>query len=319
MPDMTGSNFGRRVAAGDVPGLAPHREPVAESNRPSSISERRPSLRIANSSLIVIRAIIEGVWGSLAVGEDGRARLIDYPWSAAVVEGLVQQNLDLAIYNSLHGRQALMELPGGENVCEVGVVGHSMGGRNFAILTSAGSKWADMSVAEFAREFEGGFVLVGGNSDRYANLLDVLSGAGVGDLSDRGVTLIESPDADLEMLQSLPESVMVAGQNRRYQATLTDDVVELAGYETIDPEVRERIRKRSANSLYAHRSVVPDDEAAAAMLRRVQMTFQQSWNDRFDRLASRIASVCDVGTVAEPERVNLVHRILFETYRIGEP
>ena len=162
---------------------------------------------------------------------------------------------------------------------------------------------------------------LGVRTDR-ARCFSLVTGLSLDDLRKRGVTVINAAEPGLDILDSDPESLVVGGQNVRFEARLQGTAQEIGGFSHLPGEVRAALRKSSSNVL------VMRTEAAQQLglgVSRFGQTLRGKaaacWADEVQtaRVVQVLVATCDFHVARRADRELIARHILYETYRAGEP
>ena len=239
-------------------------------------------------------------------------------WGDSVVLELSTGRLSAAVYNSLRGNQLISEQ--NLDAINTGVIGHSMGGRNFCILANSRGKWNGVSLSALAATFNSAPVIVGRYTDRFSNILDVLGIATEGELLSRGIEVVDIPDASPAILSGMKDAIMVCGQNRRLEVQGREEIVELQGFANLPSQVKERIRSRSANALFVSNNLLHKiDISGEELFRTLMGNFNRSWLQAHEDHIALVSHGSEFDFLSFDERLKAVRSILYETYRFGSP
>jgi hypothetical protein len=277
-------------------------------------------LVVASSRLVVVRAVTSS-WGI----EDDVAtagweiKHVEMPWSDMVMTELTLGSLDLAVYNLMRGEEYL-EQNAVTSVHFGGIVGHSMGGRSFYVLAHRQGRWANLKLQEMRDCVEDTTVVVGKYGDRCQNLLDVLGISRLSDLEERRIKLVDIPDAPCSVLAGMRDSLLVCGQNRRFEARENLDLFELPGFEYLPETTKEAIRKRSANALFvSDKALGVLGGAPKSLSQRVLANMASRWAANYDGLLEIVAAEGEFDSLGDSARREATATIVYETYRFGAP
>ncbi|MFF4601866.1 DUF4145 domain-containing protein [Streptomyces sp. NPDC001339] len=290
----------------------------------TSVQHTTSTTRLADSSLIVIKALLLGCgFDQLLTQHNHRLVQVQLPWSDHLVRDVSRRLLDLAIYNEQRVRRLLAEDDIRAQVVPLGRVGYSMGGRNFYLLAARGGRWGDVTAAEFLANPSGAQIAVPKLSDMFDNILAAFSTDEAG-LREMGVSILDVPHhLGLELFHLNRDVLAVGGQNLRMHARDNDAYFELLNSEMLPARAQAKLRSAAANVLVANRSWLTETGADPTELHRELMrTFHDlgSERTRFEELVRDLvahASFPHETDLAGRER--LVRHVLFESYRLGEP
>lgn len=311
-PEMP-TNFGPRNAS-------QHAETPPSGTVPVNPARPETSLdfTIATSRLVVVRAITaalrrrsEGLHSALMPS------FVEMSWGDGLIDAVSDGSLDMCIYNEPRGLERMKSV---SSVRHAGTLGYSMAGKNFAVLTSRTSRWANYRISDLRHVFENATVIVGRATDRFSNLLDVLGLPGDNGLQDRNITVIDTADSPCTLLKSMPDAIMIAGQNRRFESMRDPGLVELGGFDDIDDETRSRLRSRSANALFINDGFELKFGILAEDI-RLELWSQVAlqWSFEPEALLRVIADESEFDDLSISERLDATAEIIFATYRFGAP
>lgn len=310
------SNFGPRNVENEK-SIASWR--YVDSLKPKGNFANLEHVTIASSRLVVVRAFLiasQIVETLLEYGLD--ASFEEMNWGDSVVLELSKGRLSAAVYNSLRGNHLISERH--LDAINTGVIGHSMGGRNFCILAHSHGKWNGVLLSELADNFNSAPLIVGRNTDRFSNILDVLGISSEGELPSRGIEVVDIPDASPAILSGMKDAIMVCGQNRRFEVEDREEILELQGFANLPPQVKERIRSRSANSLFVSESLLNKvDLSGEELFRTLMGNFNKSWLEAHEDHLALVSHGSEFDFLSLDERLKAVRSILYETYRFGSP
>lgn len=291
----------------------------------SSARSGRGTTRIADSTLIVVKALLLGCRFEQQLAQrNHRVTHLQLPWSDSLVSDVAQGLLDLAIYNEQRLRRILeADEATMSRVVTVGRVGYSMGGRNFYLLAARAGRWGKVTGPEFLANPAGAQIAVPKQSDMFHNILTAFSTDEAG-LSARGVTILDVPHhLGLELFHLNRDVLAVGGQNLRMHARDDDAYFELLDSEMLAPDARTRLRAAAANVLIANADWLAELQVGAAELHRELMrSFHDVASDegRYEDLVQDLVRHATFPHESStPSRERLVRHVLFESYRLGEP
>lgn len=273
---------------------------------------------MATSRLVVVRAVTAALRRSASSpGASLSPTFVELPWGDALIDSVADGSLAMCIYNESRGLERIGAVG---SVTHAGTLGYSMGGRNFAVVASRHGRWAGCEMRDLSERFADASVIVGRSTDRFSNLLDVLGLPDEASLRDRNITVIDVADSPCTMLLSMPDAIMVAGQNRRIEARQSPDLVELDGFDDLGRETRSRIRSRSANALFVADRLPSELGMTPEQIRLVlwsQVSLQ--WASEADTLLHVIADESEFDGLSMAARLEAAEEIVFATYRFGTP
>lgn len=293
------------------------RDQPQPTGRSGSRSVGQPTWRLADSDLVVVKAVLLA-WGldkELArLGQD--VSFVHVPWGAEILKTLDSGAIDVAIYNHMEAKQYVAET----SECSVeilGGIGHSMGGKNFYVLAHKDGCWRSRTASDLVSNPAGASFLVPEKSDMHRNLLFVLDLA-EDDLSGLGITVIHARSGPLELAGTVPDVLLVGGQNLRFEALESGDYRELLTHDDLPEHKRERLLEHSENVLLANARSLERFEAIGMhdIWATSVETFHHRWgtHDQFDVLFEELC--LHTGLTSKPD---VVRKILFDTYRLGRP
>lgn len=307
------SNFGPRNT---------HRSAPSRAEVSPRITDPRPTpsfdqMVAASSRLVVVRAFTSALpLVRLRHLNLERVCLEELPWGDGLVERLGDGTLDLVLYNELRGR-ALSESY--ESVHCLGIVGYSMGGRNFCMLTNVDSRWATSTLADLREGICDATLVVGRSTDRFQNALDVL-GLTEADLDRRRIAVLDIPDAPCSLLESMPDALMVCGQNRRFEVRQHRRLKEVDGFGDVPEDVKALVRRRSANALFVSSRLM---DASGVTEKELLLDFARgvsdAWASHYEILLDLVAREAEFDSLDMVERREAAQQIIFDTYRFGAP
>ncbi|MFD3656394.1 DUF4145 domain-containing protein [Streptomyces sp. NPDC058620] len=291
----------------------------------AAVQHRAGTTRLADSTLIVVKALLLGCGFEQALAQrNHRVVSVQRPWSDHLVKDVAERGLDLAIYNE----QRLTRMTEGDEelrsqVVSVGRVGHSMGGRNFYLLAARGGRWGDTTAVEFLRNPAGAEIAVPRHSDMFANILAAFSTDEAG-LHERGIRILDVPHhLGLELFHLNRDVLAVGGQNLRMHARDEDDYFELLNSDMLPQSAQAQLRSAAANVLIANRVWLAEMRMQPAELHRELMRrFHDMGSDeeRFEELVHDLITQASFPhQSSQHSRERLVRHVLFESYRLGDP
>jgi hypothetical protein len=313
------SNFGPRNAdrenQSEVDAAAAVK--VHEWTTPRSSTLQRAT--IASSRLVVVRAFL--------IASQIKARLAQYgvdvsfeerSWSDSIITDIARGHLMAAVYNKQRGDKNIESEA--LDVLNIGLIGHSMGGRNFCALVHSEGRWCNTAISDLAGSFESAPVIVGRNTDRFTNVLEVFGVENENGLTRRGITVVDIADASPEILAGMKDALMVCGQNRRLEARSHSGVVELQGFADLPQAIKVGIRNRSANSLFVSPALLESIHVSGeALFGELTSAFDRSWRESYEDCLELVSHESEFESLEPDERTSAVSLILFETYRVGLP
>jgi hypothetical protein len=281
--------------------------------------------RVADSTLIVVKAVLMG-WRMEQVLSRYACDVsyIQLPWDDELIRQVAEGLLEAAVYNE----QRVIELIKSsqyinDHVTLAGRFGHSMGGRNFYLLASRNGRWGTFNAKQFLKNPGGALVAVPRDSDMFANLLVALD-IEASDLPRIGVQILDVPHhLGLELFHLNNDVLVVGGQNLRVQASLSPTYFELLNADMLSAQQQKRLWKSSANALIMNdRWLSSIGGNASDLHRELLRNFYWTWTDdtKYDEGVGTLARRASFPLNSRPEdRQRLVKRVLYETYRFGEP
>lgn len=308
-----GTNFGPRNARLE----STPKPPAHGSGRAVPDVAQAGTLTAASSRLVVARAFTTALpFARMRHVSFERVLLEELPWSDDLLQRIDNGTLDLAVYNHLRGIALADQYP---NVHLLGPIGYSMGGRNFCMLTNQRGKWAESSLTDLRQHLRDAVLVVGRNTDRFHNLLDILD-LNARELSDRGITILDIADAPCSMLDSMPDALVVCGQNRRFEARLHHDLLEVSGFRDLPQDAKAAIRRRSANSLLVSTRIMESVSVSASeLVLDIVGGVAEVWNSSYDSLLDIVARESEFDSLDPDQRRDAAKQIIFDTYRFGSP
>ncbi len=273
--------------------------------------------RIVDSDLVVVKAILLG-WGLEDILQTAgySHRYVHLPWGNQILATLDSGRVDFAIYNHMETQTYLRDNPS-STIRVLGSFGHSMGGKNFYILTHCHGRWADVSGEDFLRSPAGATFLVPKHSDMYHNLLSVLE-LEEDALRKWDIHVIHAPTTTIELAGHDRDSLLVGGQNLRFEALASRNYTELVSFDTLRDVHRGRLRAASENALLSRVDVV--EGLSAAGITDLWSATRNQFNDRWGSVEHFDALLEDLCLhTGFTERPALARHILYETYRFGSP
>ncbi len=306
----------------DHPALRKYQHEIGELTRQRDAAShthtgpaRKPRIRIVDSNLVVIKAVLLG-WGldDLLVPTGYVPRYVPIPWGGDILASLDNRQVDIAIYNRMETLAYSESTTTDINILVS--VGHSMGGRNFSVLANRNGPWAAMSAAEFLASSAKATFLVPARSDMYSNLLDVLCTYDM-NAADR-ITVLNVPHATVELADRDPNILLVGGQNTRFAAVASGRYVELITFDMLDRAHQRRLGRYSENIVVATTSLI--DQMREVGLEnlgpQLRDNFIAHWSDTdlFDEHLDELALHTELY-----DQQSLVRHILYESYRFGSP
>jgi hypothetical protein len=281
--------------------------------------------RIADSTLIVVKAILIGWRMEQVLSRYAYdVNYVQLPWDDELIRQVSEGLLEAAVYNE---RRIIALMQSHRDIADsitvAGRFGHSMGGRNFYLLASRNGRWADCSAQQFLQNPEGALVAVPKDSDMFANLLVALD-VDASDLPSIGVQILDVPHhLGLELFHLNHDVLVVGGQNLRVQASLSPTYFELLNADMLSLSQQKLLWKSAANALIVNNRWLSNIGGSAADLHgELLRNFYWTWTDasRYEDgvgALARYASFPQSST--QEDRQRLVKRVLYETYRLGEP
>jgi hypothetical protein len=273
---------------------------------------------MCTSRLVVVRAITAALQrAGLEAESKAQPVFVEVPWGDRILERIAEGSADMGIYNETRGRKYIKD---STSVRFAGTIGHSMGGKNFGIIVSAKGPWAGMQIKELRTNLADASIVVGRDSDRFDNLLDILGIDDTSALQERNLSVVDVADAPCSMLRSMPTAVMVAGQNRRFEAREDSELVELDGFADLEEDIKSRIRQRSANGLFiSDRALSRIGMDAIDILQALWGQVSHQWTARSIELVNVVADGSEFDDFSVEQRRRVVEEIVYATYRFGTP
>jgi hypothetical protein len=297
----------------------------AERHRLSDHRRSTGTTRLADSTLIVIKAVLLGCGLERTLAQrNHRVVPVQLPWSDNLVRDVSTRLLDAAVYNERRVLRLLETEPSvRDQVVSVGRVGHSMGGRNFYLLATRAGRWGGVTPEEFLADPAGAQVAVPKQSDMFDNLLSALSTDEAG-LAEMGVSVLDVPHhLGLELFHLNRDVLAVGGQNLRMHAQENDAYFELLNSDMLPSRTRTRLRSAAANVFIANRAWLEElDLTPGELHRELMRSFHDCGSDdeRYERLVRDLVTHASFPPESVPEsRERLVRHVLFESYRWGRP
>ncbi|MER8043361.1 DUF4145 domain-containing protein [Streptomyces sp. NPDC094032] len=291
----------------------------------SALQHRTGTTRLADSTLIVVKAILLGCgFDELLARRHHRVVHVQMPWSDSLVTDVARGLLDLAVYNEQRLLRLLETDPEvAAHVVPIGRVGYSMGGRNFYLLAARDGRWGNTTGEEFLRDPAGATIAVPKHSDMFDNILSVFSTDEEG-LAERGIRILDVPHhLGLELFHLNGDVLAVGGQNLRMHAMEDDAYFELLNSEMLPPGAQAQLRSAASNVLLANRRWL---EGLRVPPERLHQEFMRSFHDlssdeaRFEELVRDLVTHASFPLQNTAEsRERLVRHVLFESYRLGRP
>lgn len=291
----------------------------------SALKHRTGTTRLADSTLIVVKAVLLGCGFDELLGKRRhRVVHVQMPWADSLVTDVARGLLDLAVYNEQrlrHMRETDPEVA--SQVVPIGHVGYSMGGRNFYLLAARDGRWGNTSGEEFLRDPSGATIAVPRHSDMFDNILRVFSTDEAG-LAEKGIRILDVPHhLGLELFHLNGDVLAVGGQNLRMHALEDDAYFELLNSEMLPPRTQTQLRSAASNILLANRTWLEELQAPPEQLHQ---EFMRSFHDlssdeaRFEELVRDLVTHASFPLQNTAEsRERLVRHVLFESYRLGRP
>lgn len=314
---MTKSTFGPRSKT-----VLPPSTDELSLPRDSSTRTRNeaPDLIIANSRLLVVRAFIlgsniEGKLRALGLG----AAFSEHKWSDALLTKCREGAVDIAIYNN-RAVERYLNATENADLIHGPVVCHSMGGRNFSMVSHRDHPLVGASSTEFMEVLSGTTIYVGKSTDRYLNLLDALEATEEA-LERANIRIVNMTDPSIEVLREDPTALICGGQNARFEARISKDFVEVLDFDSLPARTQESLRSRAANCLvYSSRAsaLIGDLEAFGDSLVEEFRSSTSSVRN-VKKLVELLTHECEFDEAPAADRSAIAQHVLFETYRIGDP
>lgn len=298
---------------------SPTRAIIDQHESTQSNAKVRP-LRIADSDLIVTKAWLLGSDVEGYAREcGGRVRFVKQDWSQNILERCLDGDIDLAIYNS-EASLAFYKSLTDPNITVSPSVFRSMSGRNFAMIVSKENPLLNIPHNELKENLNGSTIYVGKDTDRYQNLETVF------DITEdwwstNNVRIVNIPDARLEIIETEPHAIIVPGQNRRFEAHMSDDYEELVSYETLDPSACRTLRARSSNSLIVGSNFPDGYKSEESIIQTLKRRFRQNTvcDDFLQYLIEELVDSCEFTMRSRQDRFRITNHVLYETFGLGSP
>ncbi|HEY9370695.1 DUF4145 domain-containing protein [Streptomyces sp.] len=291
----------------------------------SVLQQKAGTTRLADSSLIVVKAVLLGCGFDELLGRrHHRVVPVQMPWSDNLVTDVARRLLDVAVYNEQR-LQRMMETDEevASQVVRVGHVGYSMGGRNFYLLAARNGRWGRTTGEEFLRDPAGATIAVPKHSDMFDNILRAFSTDEAG-LAAKGVRILDVPHhLGLELFHLNEDVLAVGGQNLRMHARENGAYFELLNSEMLPAAAQAKLRSAASNVLLANRAWLEELKVRPEQLHQELMRcFHELGSDeaRFEELVRDLVTHASFPQESTPEsREELVRHVLFESYRLGRP
>jgi hypothetical protein len=276
-------------------------------------------LRVADSDLLVVKAWLLGSdIAGFAEAKGGKVRFRKYDWSDQLVADCDCGSLDVAIYNTAISER-YCESTSNNAVRVSQSVGSSMHGRNFCMIVRADHPLVSFTISEIREYLSDVTIYVGRYTDRFSNLMLALGVVDDGFWSERNIRIVDLPDPKLEVLDTDPEGILVPGQNLRFEAHLRGGYCEVVSYESLERNVCDELRRRSANSLLVGRDYDLGYGEPRQLVSELQRRFRANTSDDefVAQLVEDLVDCCDFGRNSDSDKTKLARHVLFETYDIG--
>jgi len=271
--------------------------------------------------LVVIKSILVVVeWLRAEFTSKGsRLSYHPYPWNDDILAALSSGALDIALYNKRRVESYLQSNP--TSTLEIVMdFGESMGGQHFYVLGKRKLGLRITTLSEFSSAIRGRVVAIPIKSDMHDTFLDYLASVDV--LNDCGITLVHYPTTSgLELLDASPDTLIVSGQNVRYQAKFRNDYEEIVSSRLFSPNLRAGMKERARNCVVVNTRLyarLPKDHLLT-LLTTVKERFVaiRSCITDYRKLLDEMVEHLAGGFADHAECEYAISEILRETYGLG--
>ena len=277
-------------------------------------------VKIATSNLTVPDSIMQGwqceeFFSMLNI----QTQSIQRKWNDQILDDLADNTLDIAIYNKESALNYISKNPDREihllrDVCS------SMGGRNFYVLATQGSKWNNLAFEDFKQVLsQGDIIAVSRNSDMEKNLLYTLD-LTLEELENLGVKLIDyHSDQGLSLFDINNDILIIGGQDLRFLAEYKGGYKEILYYDMLPQEKKDFFYKNSINSLIVSSNIYKmcsqkalDDIVSQLLTNFYKSSIVEESKEKIrNRLRPQVRQITNDDNAVD----YILQRILFETYR----